>query len=211
VFSFHAIKNLTTGEGGMVTTADAGLRDHLASLRFHGVNQDAWKRYAREASRGYDLFEPGWKYNLTDVQAAIGLVQLRRLDDLNRKRAELAALYDRLLDEVPEILRPSRVPYPSLHSWHLYTVLIDRDRTGYSRDEFRQALRERNIGTGLHFLAVHDLSFYREAYPVEEGRLVHTEYVADRILSLPLFPDLREEDVAQVVEEIRDALAHRKP
>ena len=108
VFSFHAIKNLTTGEGGLITVSDEKLRDHLMSLRFHGVNQDAWKRYAREAAKGYDLFEPGWKYNLTDLQAALGLAQLRRIKEMNERRRKLAELYDRFLDSVPEIIRPSK-------------------------------------------------------------------------------------------------------
>jgi dTDP-4-amino-4,6-dideoxygalactose transaminase len=210
VFSFHAIKNLTTGEGGLITVSDEKLRDHLMSLRFHGVNQDAWKRYAREAAKGYDLFEPGWKYNLTDLQAALGLAQLRRIEEMNERRTKLAELYDRFLDSVPEIIRPANVSYPSRHSWHLYTVLIDSKRTGFTRDEFREELRKRNIGTGLHFLAVHELSYYRDRYHPEPELLRNSEYVAARILSLPLFPDMQEDDVMQVVEEIRDLLSIRR-
>jgi dTDP-4-amino-4,6-dideoxygalactose transaminase len=210
VFSFHAIKNLTTGEGGLITVSDEKLRDRLVSLRFHGVDQDAWKRYAREAAKGYDLFEPGWKYNLTDLQAAVGLAQLRRIEEMNARRAKLAGLYDRFFDETPEIIRPARVPYPSRHAWHLYTILIDPEKTGLTRDEFREEMRKRNIGTGLHFLAVHELSFYRERYRPATELLRNSEYVAARIVSLPLFPDMQEEDVVEVVEEIRDILYERK-
>jgi UDP-4-amino-4-deoxy-L-arabinose-oxoglutarate aminotransferase len=210
VFSFHAIKNLTTGEGGLITVSDERLRDRLVSLRFHGVDQDAWKRYAREAAKGYDLFEPGWKYNLTDLQAALGLAQLRRIEEMNGRRAKLAELYDRLFDGIPEIIRPARVSYPSNHAWHLYTILIDPERTGLTREEFREEMRKRNIGTGLHFLAVHELSFYRERYRPSPELLRNSEYVAARIVSLPLFPDMREEDVVEVVEEIRDIFNERK-
>ena len=210
VFSFHAIKNLTTGEGGLVAVSDEKLRDRLISLRFHGVNQDAWKRYAREAAKGYDLLEPGWKYNLTDLQAAVGLAQLRRIEEMNARRAKLADLYDQLLDGIPEILRPARVPYPSRHSWHLYTILIDPQRTRFTRDEFREEMRKRNIGTGLHFLAVHELSFYRERYRPAPDLLRNSEYVAARIVSLPLFPDMQEDDVTEVVGEIRDVLSTRR-
>ncbi len=209
VFSFHAIKNLTTGEGGLITVSDDILLDRLVSLRFHGVDQDAWKRYARESSKNYDLFEPGWKYNLTDLQAAVGLAQLRRIEEMNARRTKLAELYDQLLDRIPEIIRPAKVPYPSRHSWHLYTILIDPERTGFTRDEFREEMRKRNIGTGLHFLAVHELSFYRERYHPVSELLKNSEYVAGRIVSLPLFPDMEEEDVVKVVEEIRDALSGR--
>jgi UDP-4-amino-4-deoxy-L-arabinose-oxoglutarate aminotransferase len=210
VFSFHAIKNLTTGEGGLITVSDEKLRDRLVSLRFHGVDQDAWKRYGREAATGYDLFEPGWKYNLTDLQAAVGLAQLRRIEEMNARRVKLAELYDRLFDETPEIILPARVPYPSRHAWHLYTILIDPEKTGLTRDEFREEIRKRNIGTGLHFLAVHELSFYRERYHPAPELLRNSEYVAARIVSLPLFPDMQEEDVVEVVEEIRDILYERK-
>ena len=209
VFSFHAIKNLTTGEGGFITVSDEKLRDRLISLRFHGVDQDAWKRYAREATRNYDLFEPGWKYNLTDLQAALGLAQLKRIKEMNGRRTKLAELYDRLLGDTPEIIRPAAVPYPSCHSWHLYTILIDPEKTGFTRDEFREEMRTRNIGTGLHFLAVHELSFYRERYRPVSELLKNSEYVAARIVSLPLFPDMEEEDVVKVVEEIRDVLSSR--
>ncbi len=206
VFSFHAIKNITTGEGGFITVSDEQLRDRLLSLRFHGVDQDAWKRYGRETSKNYDLFEPGWKYNLTDLQAAVGLAQLRRIEKMSARRAKLAGLYDQLLGDTPEIIRPAPVPYPCRHSWHLYTILIDREKTGFTRDEFREEMRARNIGTGLHFLAVHELSFYREHYHPVPELLRNSEYVAARIVSLPLFPDMEEEDVVKVVEEIRDAL-----
>ena len=209
VFSFHAIKNLTTGEGGMITTSDEALKERLVSLRFHGVNTDAWRRYAGSARTGYDLLEPGFKYNLTDIQGALGLVQLGRIDALNARRAELAALYDRLLDSVPEIERPARVPYPSRHAWHLYQVLVDRERSGVSRDDLREELKKRNIGTGLHFLAVHELTYYKEKYPAPPGRLANTEAIAQRIVSLPLFPDMTDDDVRQVVEEIRSVVRAR--
>ena len=210
VFSFHAIKNLTTGEGGMITTNDDALRDRLLSLRFHGVTQDAWKRHAGGRPGGYDLLEPGFKHNLTDIQAAIGIVQLRRQEEIRARREALAQLYDRLLSEVPELERPRGVAYPHRHAWHLYQVLVDRDRTGLSRDELRDELRRRNVGTGLHFLAVHELEYYRKRYPIPAGSLAATEHIARRTMSLPLFPDLREEDVRAVVGELQEILRGRR-
>jgi UDP-4-amino-4-deoxy-L-arabinose-oxoglutarate aminotransferase len=128
---------------------------------------------------------------------------------MNARRTKLAETYDQLFIDVPEIIRPARVPYPSRHSWHLYTVLIDPERTGFTRDEFREQLRKRNIGTGLHFLAVHKLSYYRERYHPSSELLRNSEYVGARITSLPLFPDMQEDDVVRVVDEIRDVLHSR--
>jgi UDP-4-amino-4-deoxy-L-arabinose-oxoglutarate aminotransferase len=202
VFSFHAIKNLTTAEGGMITTGDPEFCERLRRQRFHGIDQDAWTRSSKGGN--YDLLEPGWKYNMTDIQAAIGMVQLGRLAEINERRANLAARYDELLDDVPEISRPGRVSYPSRHAWHLYPILVDEERCGLSRDAFRSELRSRNIGSGLHFLPVHGLTFYRRTFPVPNGRLENTEWVGARILSLPLFPDMSREDVEDVVAAVRD-------
>ncbi len=207
LFSFHAVKNLTTGEGGMVTASGGELASRLRRLRFHGVDHDAWRRHGSAVPGGYDIEAPGWKYILTDMQAALGLIQLRRLEDFIRKRAFLAGCYDRLLAGVDAIQRPSRAGFPMRHSWHLYPVLLAAERGRLSRDQFRQRLRERNIGTGLHFQAVHLTRFYRERYPVAEGRLRHTESVAARVVSLPLFPDMTEGDVGRVVDAIKETLA----
>ncbi|GJQ59515.1 MAG: DegT/DnrJ/EryC1/StrS aminotransferase family protein [Candidatus Scalindua sp. AMX11] len=204
VFSFHPIKNMTTGEGGMITTHNSEIFERLRTLRFHGVDKDAWKRYGRGEKAGYELYHPGWKYNMTDIQAAIGLVQLERLDGMIEKRMTLAALYDDLLSEVHEITRPGRVPYDIRHAWHLYTIQVDRDKTGIPRDEFMEEMGKRNIGTGLHFRAVHELSFYKNHYPLPVGSLPETEFISESIVSLPLYPGMNESDVYNVVAAIRD-------
>lgn len=208
VFSFHAIKNVTCGEGGMITTGDPALAQRLRRLRFHGIDQDAWKRHGKEAA-SYDLIEPSGKHNLTDLQAALGRAQLQRLDELQASRLRLATLYESLLDQVPELSRPVRVPYPSKPAWHLYTVFVDSERAGLERDQFRAELRRRNIGTGLHFLAVHELSYYRQKFPQPPGMLRHSEWVSARIVTLPLFADMQEGDVGDVVEAIRDVFSAR--
>ena len=208
VFSFQAIKNVTCAEGGMVVTPDDDLAARLRSLRFHGVTRDAWKRSQADAvaRRDYDVVEAGWKYNLTDIQAAIAKVQLDRQEELGARRERLAGLYDAALEGTAGIVRQARVAYPARHAWHLYTVLVDREGIGWTRDAFRDALRQRNIGTGLHFLAVHQTSFYRQLYPEFDGSLPETEYVAARILSLPFFPDMTEGDVEDVVQAIHDVV-----
>ena len=204
VFSFHPIKNMTTGEGGMITTHDNETFERLRTLRFHGVDKDAWKRYGCGDKAGYELYHPGWKYNMTDIQAAIGLVQLERLDTMIEKRMTLAALYDDLLSEVHEITRPCRTRYDIRHAWHLYTILVEKDKAGIARDEFMQEMGKRNIGTGLHFQAVHQLSFYKNHYPVPDGSLPETEFISETIVSLPLYSGMNESDVHDVVTAIRD-------
>lgn len=178
----------------------------LRLLRFHGVDKDAWRRYGKTEKDGYDLLLPGWKYNMTDIQAAIGLVQLKRLDKMIERREELAALYDILLRDVREFTLPSMVSYPIRHARHLYTVIVDKKETGITRDEFMQEMKELNIGTGLHFLAVHQLSFYKKHYSLPSGSLPETEYISERIVSLPLYSGMKETDVQDVVYAIKNIL-----
>ncbi len=213
VFSFHATKNLTTGEGGMVTTPDGELAARVRSLRFHGIDRDAWSRRDGDSGAGpqsrrdYDLADPGWKYAMTDMQAAIGLVQLERLEEITARRRLLSGLYDELLADVDELDPPARPAYPARHAHHIYPVLVDEARAGISRDDFRADLRRRNIGTGLHYLAVHELDYYRRRHPIAGPPLEHTTRIAASIVSLPLFPDMGEGDVRDVVEAIKGAFS----
>jgi dTDP-4-amino-4,6-dideoxygalactose transaminase len=206
VFSFHPIKNMTTGEGGMITTHDEETYEKLRLLRFHGVDKDAWRRYGKAEKEGYELHLPGWKYNMTDIQAAMGLVQLKRLDKMIERREKLAALYDRLLSDVHEVTLPGNVSYSIRHAHHLYTLIVDNEKAGIMRDEFMRKMKEQNIGTGLHFLAVHQLKFHREHYPLPDGSLPETEYISERIVSLPLYSGMKESDVHDVVAAIKDIL-----
>ncbi len=207
VFSFHAVKNITTAEGGMVVTRDRSLAERIRSLRFHGVDHDAWRRHGGGKPSSYDLFEPGWKYNLTDLAAALGCAQLERLDRFVEARARLALRYDDALRDVAGISLPSEGSgYASRHSWHLYVIRI-HESAGVDRDEFRRRLRERNIGTGLHYPAVHELTYYRRRYPDAGRSLPVTSAVARSVVSLPLFPTLTDDDVDSVIVAVREALA----
>lgn len=205
VFSFHAIKNLTTGEGGCLTTADDTLAGRLQALRFHGLAKSAWDRYGPSGTPQVEVVEPGFKYNFMDLQAAIGLHQLAAVEQFNRRRRELVALYDRWLAEVPELLRPGVPNYEHHHAWHLYVVKC-LDTAATTRDDLIAALRVRNVGTGLHFRAVHTQPYYRQKYPQWLGRLPETEWVSERLFSLPLYPRMTEEDVLYVVDAVKDAL-----
>jgi len=208
IFSFHPIKNITTGEGGMFCTDDGNLADHVNRLKFHGLGVDAYDRQTQGRAPQAEVWEPGYKYNLTDISAVLGLGQLARVDEYNRKREALAMRYRERLTEVDEILPLAVPPDTTRHSWHLFVVRLDTERAGLSRDDFMAALKQRNIGTGLHFRAVHLQKYYRETMGMQRGTLPNTEWNSDRICSLPLFPDMTLQDVDDVVAAIEDILSH---
>ena len=206
IFSFHPIKNITTGEGGMFCSQDDNLIDHINRLKFHGLGVDAYDRQTQGRSPQAQVLEPGYKYNMTDMGAVLGLRQLARIDEFNRKRTELSIRYTELFAEIDEIL-PLSVPSDTTrHAWHLFIVRLDIDRAGLSRDDFMAELKQRNIGTGLHFRAVHLQKYYRDSMGIRRGMLPNTEWNSDRICSLPLFPDMTMEDVDDVVEAIKQVL-----
>jgi len=203
-FSFHPAKNLTTAEGGMVTTADEALAARVRRLRFHGVDRDASSRHVGASAIRYETVEPGFKYNLTDLQAALGIHQLARLDGFIERRAKLAMLYRDALRDSPFVKPLALDPHTTRHAWHLFVVLVDLERLRCDRDTFAARLGERGIATGLHFTAVHLHRYYRERYGYAPGALPHTEHAEARVLSLPLFPGMDEADVARVCGAIRD-------
>ncbi|MDO5115373.1 MAG: DegT/DnrJ/EryC1/StrS family aminotransferase [Synergistaceae bacterium] len=204
VFSFHPTKNITTGEGGMICTADEELAEKIMVLRQNGMSKGAWNRYAAKGSANYDIFFPGLKYTMMDIQAAIGSSQMKELDSFNRRRAELAAFYLRELDGAAGIILPRRAPWEHEHSWHIFTPFIDTERLGFSRDEFMARMKERNIGTALHYQALHLFTCYHKITGKGRGDLPEAEYVSDRIVSLPLFPAMSDEDARDVVAAIKE-------
>ncbi len=208
VFSFHPIKNMTTGEGGMVVSDDAGLMERIRRLRFHGLGVDAYDRASQGRAPQAEVMAPGYKYNLPDILAVLGCGQLDRLDDMNRRREALAGHYLARLTEIDEVLPLAAPPYPHDHAWHLFIVRLDVEKAGMTRDAFMAGLKERNIGTGLHFRAVHQQQYYRKTLNVPPGLLVNTEWNSERICSLPLFPDMAEEDVDDVIDAIKDVLSN---
>jgi dTDP-4-amino-4,6-dideoxygalactose transaminase len=203
VFSFHPNKNITTGEGGMIVTDDEGVFETASLLKFHGMDRNAWKRFAKAGSPRYDIALPGYKYNMMDIQAAIGLHQLPKLEGFIAKRAAAAAAYQRDFAEAPFIL-PKPVPWPSRHAWHLYAPLVDLERLTIDRDRFMSELKDRNIGCGLHYSAAHEFSWYREHFGWRPEDFPEAHFVSERIVSLPLFPDMTEKDRGDVVEAVYD-------
>ncbi len=207
VFSFHPNKNMTTGEGGMVVTDDEEVFEKASLLKFHGMDRESWKRFAKSGSPRYDVALPGFKYNMMDIQAALGLHQLRRLDGFLAERARLAERYGDLLSSLPGLIRPQRVAYPVKHAWHLYTPLVDIDRLTISRDRFMEELKKRNIGCGLHYTAVHEFSYYTDRFGWRPEDFPEAHYVSERIVSLPLFPGLTDADQDDVVSAVGDIVA----
>jgi UDP-4-amino-4-deoxy-L-arabinose-oxoglutarate aminotransferase len=202
VFSFHPLKNITTGEGGMIVLQDESLETRLRLLRFHGIERDAWKRYGKGGNPDYDIKSPGFKYNLTDMQAALGLAQLSRLAEMNARRERLAGLYLEGLRGMDGLDVPGIPDYPHRHSWHLFVVKVQ----SMKREAFMEKLAEYNIGYGIHFPPTHRLEYVARRYGPFGHVLEATERVGDRLLSLPLFPLMKDEDVLYVCEAIRKIL-----
>ncbi len=210
VFSFHPIKNITTGEGGMILCRDKERANRMRRLRFHGISRDAWKRYAKGGSPQYQVVEPGFKYNMLDLQAAIGLHQLRKVSKFNKRRKHLAKNYLELLADVDAIMPIAQVSYPHDHAWHLFVVRLDIDMMRVDRDEFIACLQDAGIGVGLHFPAVHLQSYYREKFGFGRGELPNSEWNSDRLFSLPLYPLLEEDDQLRVVETLKGLIKRYK-
>jgi UDP-4-amino-4-deoxy-L-arabinose-oxoglutarate aminotransferase len=204
IFSFHPIKNITTGEGGIITLSNAQLEKKLRLLRFHGIERDAWKRYGKGGNPSYDITEPGYKYNMPDILAALGLAQLDRWQELNLRRTELVRLYFEGLEDISGIDLPKVPEYDYVHAWHLFIIKV----LALNRDEFMKRLSDYNIGYGLHFPPAHMLSYVKEKYAASVGVLQETERAADKIISLPLFPDMREKDVEYVCKAIKEIMKH---
>lgn len=203
VFSFHPIKNITTGEGGMVTTNQEDLAETIRMLKFHGISKDAWKRYDEKGTPHYDVMAPGFKYNLMDIQAALGIHQMRRIETFNRRRKEMAERYNQAFADLDEIELPQEVSYPHRHAWHLYVILVRPEKLSIDRNGFMDALKAERIGTGIHFIAVHLHDYYQKHSPYRRGDLPHAESVSDRILSLPLYPAMTDKDQEDVITAVR--------
>lgn len=201
IFSFHAIKNMTCAEGGLVVTDDESLANRIRSLKFHGLGVDAFDRQTHGRAPQAEVISPGYKYNLADINAAIALVQLGKLSQLNARREEIARRYLRELADTP-FLPLAQPSWPHQHAWHLFIIRIDQARCGLTRDELMQALKDRNIGTGLHFRAAHTQKYYRERFP--QLSLPETEWNSDRICSIPLFPTMTDDDVSRVIAALRE-------
>jgi dTDP-4-amino-4,6-dideoxygalactose transaminase len=204
-FSFYVTKNLVTAEGGMVTTSDPELAARIKMYALHGMSRDAWKRFSDEGYKHYQVMVPGFKYNMTDLQAALGIHQLGRLQANAVRREAIWARYDEAFASLP-VERPAPTEPDTVHGRHLYTILVDPERTAMSRDRVLDELVRLHIGTGVHYTALHLHPYYRETFGHKPGDFPNAEHIGDRTLSLPLSPKLSDRDVEDVIAAVRQVV-----
>ena len=205
VFSFYANKTMTTGEGGMLVTRDAALAKRAKVMRLHGMSRDAFDRYSSSVpSWAYEIVAPGFKYNLTDIAAALGLHQLKRLPAFQRRREEIAAMYHEAFAGLP-LVTPQRAAPGDQHSWHLYVVRL-ADAAPIARDRFIEALFEAGIGCSVHYIPLHLHPYWRDRYALTPAQFPHSQHAYERMLTLPLYTRMSDADVQRVIDAVRRLL-----
>jgi perosamine synthetase len=208
-YSFYANKAITTGEGGMVCTQSEEYAHRMRLMSLHGISRDAGKRYPGEGAWNYEIVAPGFKYNLTDLAAAIGLHQLRKADRLHRRRSALAGQYHAALKEVEEIVLPQLMP-DRIHSWHLYVIRLKLDHLCIDRRQFIAQLQQRGITASVHWMPLHLHPYYRQTYAYRPQDLPTANSLYPQIVSLPLYPDLQEAELHRVCDAIKDILRRNR-
>lgn len=206
VFSFHPNKNMTTGEGGCIVTDDDALATRMKQQRFHGINKDSFNRYAKDGSPFYDVVTPGYKYNMMDIQAALGIHQLAALDGFIARRNTLVDRYQEALADCPALSLPQVPDYDHYHAWHLYIPLLNPEHSPCSRDDLLAKMKEHNIGLGFHYQSTHLFTYYRETYGYKEGDFPHAESFAERAMTLPIFPTMTDAEQDNVIEALKALL-----
>jgi dTDP-4-amino-4,6-dideoxygalactose transaminase len=201
-FSFYVTKNIVTGEGGMITTNREVWADKIKMYGLHGLSKDAWRRYSDEGFVHYQVIFPGFKYNMMDIQASLGIHQMKRIDKYLKRRKEIWEKYNSAFSNLP-VSCPAQPEKNTVHARHLYTLLIDIDKIKKTRDNVQQELHELNIGTGIHFISLHLHDYYRKAYGFKPDDFLNAKYISDRTISLPLSAKLTDEDVNDVIETVR--------
>lgn len=205
-FSFYANKTITTGEGGMACTDDPASAERMRIMSLHGISRDAWKRFTTEGSWYYEITAPGFKYNLTDIAASIGIHQLRKANELHARRTQLAELYAQNLGNVTEVILPAAQPN-RIHSWHLYVIRLKPDSLAIDRDSVIEELKKAGVGTSVHWLPLHMHPYYRRTYEYQADAMPRAARLYQEIISLPLYPDMTSEDVGYVCDHLKEILA----
>ena len=207
VFSFYVTKNLVTGEGGMITTGNGAYAEMIQTYALHGMSKGAWKRYSDEGFKHYRIVYPGFKYNMMDIQAALGIHQLSRTESSLKRREEIWHRYDHAFQNLPLDVPPPPEE-DTTHARHLYTILLKLDELTADRDTIQQALYEEKIGTGIHFIALHLHPYYQETFGYKRSDYPNATYVSERTISLPLSAKLTDEDVTDVIKAVTKVLTN---
>ena len=205
VLSFYSTKNVVTGEGGMVLTRNPDFATRIKVLALHGMSEDAWKRFSDDGYKHYEVIETGFKYNMMDLQAAIGLHQIQRVDTYWSRRQQIWHRYDEAFSDLP-VTRPAACDSESRHGLHLYTLLIDEARAGVTRDQFMLALHRQRVGTGVHYRPVHAHPVYQQRFGWRAGDFPNAEAIGHTTVSIPLSAKLTDDDVEDVIAVVRDVL-----
>ena len=208
-FSFYATKTLSTGEGGMICTNNEEIAERTAIMRLHGINRDAWKRYSESGSWYYEVVAPGYKYNFTDLQASLGLPQLKKVDAMWESRKRISKMYTEALKDLDTIqlhtIKPDRES-----SWHLFPIRLNLDVLNKNRAQIIDELRQKNIGVGVHFMPVHQHLFYSQTFNLNDGNFPVASSVFPRLLSLPIYPGMNDDHVNRVINVLTDILSKAK-
>jgi dTDP-4-amino-4,6-dideoxygalactose transaminase len=200
-FSFYPTKNITTGEGGIITTDDETIAERIRLLRLHGISKDAWNRYSKEGSWFYEVELCGWKYNMTDIQASLGIHQLKKLDRFYEIRKRYADIYSKFLSKIDGITPPQEWPRRK-HVFHLYPIILHK----YNRNRFIQKMAEKGIGCSVHFIPLHLQPYYQKAFGFSKGDFRNAEWVYEREVSLPLYPGMTQQSIHRVCDSIGEIL-----
>jgi dTDP-4-amino-4,6-dideoxygalactose transaminase len=206
-FSFYATKNITSAEGGALTTDNENWAERVGIMALHGISRDAWKRDGVEGYQHWDIIGPGYKYNMPDLAGALVLSQLQKLEAFQARRGVLKARMDAMLREMPEIALPVERP-DVVHAYHLYPIVLRTERLMADRDTIMQAIQKENIGIGVHFRAVHLHPYYAETFGFRRGMFTNAEHYSDRTISLPLYPKMTDRDADDVLEAVRKVVAY---
>ncbi len=206
-FSFHPVKNITTAEGGMVTTNNEELYEKLLMFRTHGISKDAVKRFGKEGGFYYDMKYLGFRYNLSELHSSLGIQQLDKLMAFQSRRREIVRIYNKELGSIEGI----KIPYVKSnikHSWHLYVIQLDLEKLNQDRDQIFKALREENIGVNVHYIPVHYHSYYQEKFGLKRGILPNVEWLFPRIITIPLFHKMRDNDAYDVINALEKVIKY---
>ena len=213
-FSFYATKNITTGEGGMLTTNNDELAEKARMMSLHGISKDAWKRYGKDGFQHWELFYPGFKYNMFDIQAAIGIHQIKKIEGFLKIRKKYVDMYNEAFENIPEIV-PLKVKGNIKHAYHLYVIIIKTEELNADRDEIMSEIQNNGVGVGVHFRTLHLQPYYQNPNPkskirnhrlYKRGMFPVAEYVSDRVISLPLYPKMKVSDVQYVIKVVKEAI-----